>query len=280
MKLFQKTDDLKKYISTLKKQGKSIGFTPTMGALHEGHISLINASNKACDVSICSIFVNPTQFNNEGDLVNYPRREKEDIEKLEAANCDILFLPSVEEIYPENKEKYSPPVKGKIVEVLEGAFRPGHFNGMMQVVEIFLRIVEPHKIFMGLKDYQQYLLVDKMSKALKLEVEVCGIKTEREADGLAMSSRNLRLNQKDRKNAVAIFEALNTVKEKLNYLPISDLEKLGAKIIEEKIGNKPQYFSIVDADTLLEPTEKTDKLIALTAVFAGEVRLIDNMSLN
>lgn len=280
MKIFHKTSDLQIYLNVLRKEGKTIGFTPTMGALHEGHLSLINESNNACDISVCSIFVNPTQFNNEGDLMNYPRKEEEDIQKLESVKCNILFLPSVEEIYPKKNEKYNPPVKGKIVEVLEGEFRPGHFNGMMQVVERFLRIIEPDKIFMGLKDYQQYLLVDKMSKALKLKVEVCGVPTEREADGLAMSSRNLRLKKDERKKAVAIFEALSMVKDKVNQLSINELEEKGLEYIKEKIGNKPEYFAIVDADTLLKPTEKTKKLIALTAVFVGEVRLIDNMQLN
>lgn len=280
MKIFHKTSDLQIYLNVLRMEGKTIGFTPTMGALHEGHLSLINESNNACDMSVCSIFVNPTQFNNEGDLMNYPRKEKEDIQKLESVNCNILFLPSVEEIYPKKNEKYNPPVKGKIVEVLEGEFRPGHFNGMMQVVERFLRIIEPDKIFMGLKDYQQYLLVDKMSKALNLKGEVCGVPTEREADGLAMSSRNLRLKTDERKKAVAIFEALSMVKDKVNQLPINELEEKGLEYIKEKIGNKPEYFAIVDADTLLKPTEKTKKIIALTAVFVGEVRLIDNMQLN
>jgi pantoate--beta-alanine ligase len=280
MKIFHKTSDLQNDLNLLRKEGKIIGFTPTMGALHEGHLSLINESNLACDISVCSIFVNPTQFNNQGDLINYPRKEEEDIEKLKSVSCDILFLPSVEEIYPQENEKYNPPVKGKIVEVLEGEFRPGHFNGMMQVVERFLRIIEPNKIFMGLKDYQQYLLVHKMSKVLNLDVEVCGVPTEREADGLAMSSRNLRLKPLDRAKASAIYEALNTVKEKVNDLPKVDLESIGAKIIEEKIGNKPQYFSIVDANTLLDPTSNTEVLVALTAVFVGEVRLIDNLQLN
>lgn len=280
MKIFHTTKDLKTHLSDIKAQGKSIGFTPTMGALHKGHLSLIEASNKSCDVSVCSIFVNPTQFNNEGDLVNYPRKEKEDIQKLESVNCNILFLPSVEEIYPQENEKYHPPVKGKIVEVLEGEFRPGHFNGMMQVVERFLRIIEPDKIFMGLKDYQQYLLVDKMTKALKLKVEVIGVPTEREIDGLAMSSRNLRLKTDERKKAVAIFEALSMVKDKVNQLSINELEEKGLEYIKEKVGNKPEYFAIVDADTLLKPTEKTKKLIALTAVFVGDVRLIDNLILN
>lgn len=280
MKIFHKTSDIQNYLNVLKKEGKTIGFTPTMGALHEGHLSLVNESNNACDISVCSIFVNPTQFNNEGDLVNYPRKEKEDIQKLESVNCNILFLPSVEEIYPQENEKYHPPLKGKIVEVLEGEFRPGHFKGMMQVVERFLRIIEPDKIFMGLKDFQQYLLVDKMSKALELSVEVVGVATKRESDGLAMSSRNLRLKTDERKKVVAIFQALSMVKDKVNQLSINELEEKGLEYIKEKIGNKPEYFAIVDADTLLKPTEKTKKLIALTAVFVGDVRLIDNLILN
>lgn len=279
MKIYQTSRHLSAYISKLKKEGKTIGFVPTMGALHQGHISLVEAAKKECDVVVCSIFVNPTQFNNAEDLVKYPRTTEQDAAMLKSAKCDILYLPSVKDIYPETTENHRVPSVGNILNVLEGEHRPGHFEGMMQVVEILLSKVAPHKLYMGLKDYQQYMIVCKMVDFLKMPVAVIGQPTIRENDGLAMSSRNVRLTKSGRKNATAIYKAMNFVKENLKKSPLTELEKHGATLIEKATNGKIEYFSIVNKFSL-EPDTDLKNLIVLTAVWVDGVRLIDNMELS
>lgn len=279
MKVYQTSRHLSAYISKLKKEGKTIGFVPTMGALHQGHISLVEAAKKECDVVVCSIFVNPTQFNNAEDLAKYPRTTEQDAAMLKSAKCDILYLPSVKDIYPETTENHRVPSVGNILNVLEGEHRPGHFEGMMQVVEILLSKVAPHKLYMGLKDYQQYMIVCKMVDFLKMPVAVIGQPTIRENDGLAMSSRNVRLTKSGRKNATAIYKAMNFVKENLKKSPLIELEKKGATLIEKATNGKIEYFSIVNKFSL-EPDTDLKNLIVLTAVWVDGVRLIDNMELS
>lgn len=279
MKVYQTSRHLSAYISKLKKEGKTIGFVPTMGALHQGHISLVEAAKKECDVVVCSIFVNPTQFNNAEDLAKYPRTTEQDAAMLKSAKCDILYLPSVKDIYPETTENHRVPSVGNILNVLEGEHRPGHFEGMMQVVEILLRKVAPHKLYMGLKDYQQYMIVCNMVDVLKLPVVVIGQPTIREKDGLAMSSRNVRLTKLGRKNATAIYKAMNFVKENLKKSPLTELEKQGATLIEKATNGKIEYFSIVNKFSL-EPDTDLKNLIVLTAVWVDGVRLIDNLELS
>lgn len=279
MKVYQTSRHLSAYISKLKKEGKTIGFVPTMGALHQGHISLVEAAKKECDVVVCSIFVNPTQFNNTEDLAKYPRTTEYDKAMLKIAYCDILYLPSVKDIYPETTENHRVPPVGNILNVLEGVHRPGHFEGMMQVVEILLRKVAPHKLYMGLKDYQQYMIVCNMVDVLKLPVVVIGQPTIREKDGLAMSSRNVRLTKLGRKNATAIYKAMNFVKENLKKSPLTELEKQGATLIEKATNGKIEYFSIVNKFSL-EPDTDLKNLIVLTAVWVDGVRLIDNLELS
>ena len=204
MLVFNRIEKLKSFLKELKKQGKIIGFVPTMGALHRGHVSLIKASIKQCDVTVCSIFVNPTQFNDKSDFDKYPATLEADLKKLKAAKCDMVFAPSVAEMYPDGFGNTRKIDFGFLAETLEGEHRPGHFNGMAQVVEMLLRIVQPHCLFMGQKDYQQQLIVAQLIKKRKLKTRLVTCATLREKDGLAMSSRNVRLDKKARKLAVEI----------------------------------------------------------------------------
>jgi pantoate--beta-alanine ligase len=278
MIVYQRSSYLSAYLEKQKAKGLTIGFVPTMGALHEGHISLVEAAKKECDIVVCSIFVNPTQFNNAQDLDKYPRTTEYDKALLNIAYCDVVYLPSVKDIYPNSKENFSIPNVGNILNLLEGKFRPGHFEGMMQVVEILLNKVSPHKLYMGLKDYQQYMIVCKMVDYLKLQVQVVGLPTIREIDGLAMSSRNKRLSEKGRKNALAIYKALSFAKENLSNYSIAELETKCKQIIESEAKGEIEYFSIVDKFSL-EKSNQKENLIALTAAWVDGVRLIDNLEL-
>lgn len=281
MNSFYSIKALKNHLHKIIKEGKTIGFVPTMGALHKGHLSLVQAAKNECDIAVASIFVNPTQFNNKEDLEKYPRTLKKDKELLENAGCDIVFAPSVIEMYPKGIDNgFIAPEIGKITSLLEGEHRPGHFEGMMQVVSLLLDIVEPTHLYMGLKDYQQFAIVSLMVKAQARKIEMRGMPTLREENGLAMSSRNERLNPKCRENAKIIYETLETVKAQLDFHNIDELEKMGKSLIETLNGTKVEYFEIVDATTL-EDTDFDNKknLIALTAVWYDGIRLIDNMIL-
>ncbi len=270
---------LLQFIERQRKLGRTIGFVPTMGALHQGHISLINAAKEECDIVVCSIFVNPTQFNNESDLEKYPRTLDEDKALLEAAECDIVFLPSVKEMYPKGtKEEFNAPVSGTILQVLEGVHRPGHFEGMMQVVSLLLDKVNPTHLYMGLKDFQQFAICCQMVEAQKRSVEMRGMPIVREESGLAMSSRNKRLSEQAKKEATIIFESLQLVKDNLETKKITELQALGIKNIETLKGTEIEYFEIVDQNTLT-PSQTKENLIVLCAVWYEGVRLIDNMIL-
>lgn len=279
MNIFYKTTCLKEYLLRLKKQGKSIGFVPTMGALHQGHLELVLHSKRSNDITVCSIFVNPTQFNNPDDLEKYPRMPEKDIEMLEKSNCDVLFMPSYEEVYPENDDNTYD--FGGIENLLEGKFRPGHFQGVAMVVKNLFEIVEPNDAYFGLKDYQQYVIINKLVENFQLPVNITGCPTVREEDGLAMSSRNLRLNNKQRKAAPLIYESLKFIKGNFNEKPISEWKEW----FSQQINNNPElnveYVEIVDAHTLTAPDTSTpSNMVALAAVFAGEIRLIDNVLIN
>jgi pantoate--beta-alanine ligase len=279
MLILKQIKDLENYLKTAKKQGIKIGFVPTLGALHQGHISLINSSKKRCKLTVCSIFVNPTQFNDPNDFNNYPVTISNDIEMLSDAGCNILFLPSVKEIYPNGFEQKKPINFGFIANILEGAFRPGHFNGMAQVVERLLKIVKPDMLFMGQKDYQQQLIVGELIKKIRLNTRLVMCPTVREKDGLAMSSRNTRLDASSRKLAIQISKTLKYAKEQLRKpkVGISDLQQTGFQKLKSMDGIDPEYFEIRNAKTLEMPKRKTEKLVALTAVKIGGVRLIDNL---
>lgn len=279
MFIFKKVTDLQYYLS---KQ-INIGFVPTMGALHNGHISLIEESKRKCDITVCSIFVNPTQFNDKKDFDKYPITIEQDILQLELAGCDVLFLPTVDEMYPEGtviKKEYN---LGFIETVFEGEKRPGHFNGVCIVVEKLLTIVKPNLLFLGQKDYQQCIvikkLIDLMHKTNEIEVVISA--TKREESGLAMSSRNQRLSEVARDNSKIIFQSFQDIKKQLTPNNSQALiEKYKNQILQTGF-SKIDYLSFANANTL-EPIvdwNGTTTLVILFAGFIEDVRLIDNMVL-
>ena len=283
MNIIRQTAELKDQLNSNKNKNETIGFVPTMGALHSGHLSLIEESKANTSVTVCSIFVNPAQFNDPKDYEKYPNTIEKDIAFLQQANTDIVFLPSVKEIYSSgtaNLEQYD---LGYLETILEGHYRPGHFQGVCQVMSRLLKIVMPHHLFMGQKDYQQCMVVQKLLHLIQLEKQISFhiCPTVREADGLAMSSRNLRLNEQERKKAVAISKALQFAKSEIRPGDLTRLE-IEATTMLAGSGFKVDYFEIANAETL-ELTNEWDgktKLVALTAAFLNQVRLIDNMLLN
>lgn len=283
MILFKKVTDLRKWLDVQQKNEIKIGFVPTMGALHDGHLSLIRSSKKDNPVTLCSIFVNPTQFNDPKDFEKYPITIEQDIEMLEAAGCDVLFLPSLKEMYPEGIQPKMHYELGVLEKVLEGKFRPGHFQGVSMVVHRLLEIVQPDSLYLGQKDYQQCMVIAKLIELInqdkKIKVNICP--TFREADGLAMSSRNMRLDEVERKAAIAIYQSLILVKENIQTENVSELKQKAHSLLE-KAGFRVEYFEIVDATGLssIDQYGGQQKLIALVAAYINEVRLIDNMILN
>ncbi len=271
---------LQDLIERHKKEGRSIGFTPTMGALHKGHFSLIKRSIQDCDISICSIFVNPTQFNETTDLEKYPRTLEQDCLGLEEVGCDIVFVPSVEEIYPkEYNTSVNIDLRG-LDKVMEGAHRPGHFAGVMQVVKLLVDITDCDRLYMGQKDFQQFTIIRHMLKQLKYDIELVVCPIQRAADGLAMSSRNKRLLPEIRSDANNIYNVLTEVKKRMQNESIPEIKQWARQALLIP-GFRPEYFDIVDGYTLRDVEESTesDLIVACTAVWAAEVRLIDNMIL-
>ncbi len=280
MILYKKKTDLILKINSLKKRRKTIGFVATMGALHKGHLSLIKASQKQNDITVCSIFVNPTQFNDSNDFNKYPVTLEKDILQLTEANTDILFLPDIDEIYPEGKptEHYD---LGELETILEGEYRPGHFQGVCQVLHRLFNIVEPHKAYFGQKDYQQCMVIKKLVSFLQLPIEIVIHPTVREPSGLAMSSRNLRLNEDDKQRAVALYNALLFIKENRAKTNLAEVQENVAQIITNAGFEKIDYIAICDAETLqpIEIKNSAKPKVALVAAYIGGVRLIDNMLL-
>jgi pantoate--beta-alanine ligase len=273
--------DLQQILFPERGNAKSLGFIPTMGALHRGHLSLIEASRNQCDITVSSIFVNPTQFNDPSDFTKYPRDTAKDTAMLEDAGCDYLFLPSGNEIYPDSSYTKIDFDPGALGEKLEGKFRPGHFAGMTAVVKRLLDIVKPGKAFFGLKDYQQFLLVKKMVEFYDMPVEIIGCPIIREENGLAMSSRNERLSAENRKKASLIFEILTRAAHQVKNSSLGyEAIKQTAKADLANVGNfTVDYFDICSAKDLstVEDDETKQELIILTAVYIGNVRLIDNV---
>lgn len=282
MLVFKRTNDLQRFLKNSDNERKTIGFVPTMGALHHGHISLVRQSRKACQITVCSIFVNPTQFNDASDFNKYPKTVERDIEMLHDAGCDVLFLPDVTEVYPEGTTLNKPYDFGFIAQTLEGEHRPGHFAGMAQVVERLLKITAPAKLYMGQKDYQQQLIVAQLIKQLKLPIQLIAATTVREKDGLAMSSRNVRLSPSSRKLAVEISTTLKRARQQIqrSEKSINEVQQQAIDYLSNQRGIELDYFAIRNATTLDYPLGKNEKLIALAAVKIGGVRLIDNMLLN
>lgn len=266
-------------LAEIKAEGKTIGFVPTMGALHKGHISLIQKSKADTDISVCSIFINPTQFNNIVDLQKYPVTIERDIDLLEAAGCDILFLPSTGEMYSEDEinEHYD---LGMLETKLEGQYRPGHFQGVCIIVDKLLKAVQPTSIYLGKKDYQQCMVLTKMIQDKNYDVKVRLCDTVREIDGLAMSSRNARLNAEERRISLKIFESLKYIQEKIKPGNLDHLKLSATKFLTDN-GFKVDYTEIADAQTLeiVVEWDGKKKLVTLVAAYLNDVRLIDNLIL-
>lgn len=282
MIIFKTVQGIEKVLSKLIPENKKIGFVPTMGALHHGHLSLIEQSKKQADITVCSIFVNPTQFNDQTDFQKYPVTIENDILLLEEAGCDILFLPSVNEMYPQGTVLKQPYNLGFLETLLEGKYRPGHFQGVCQVVHRLLSIVKPQVLFLGQKDYQQCMVIRKMIELAALPVELILGPTHRENSGLAMSSRNMRLSDEGKQKAVAIFNSMQYIKE---HITQEDVEALQRKSIDMllKAGFDPvDYIAICDAHTLapVDTYQPDKKLVVLVAAFIEGVRLIDNLMIN
>ncbi len=281
MKIFNKKDTLKPFLASFKKKGKTIGFVATMGALHQGHLSLIKKAQKKNDLVIVSIFVNPTQFDKEEDLIKYPKTLKNDIKLLKSVSCDVLFNPSIEEIYDKNivSEKFD---FDGIEHQMEGEFRDGHFDGVGTIVKALFEIIMPNKAYFGQKDFQQLQIIKKMVKKHRLSVKVKGCAIFREDDGLAMSSRNTRLTKERREISPFIYKTLKKAKKKFNA---EDTEKV-IQWVKNQFKKQPlltlEYFTIADEKTLesIKIKESGKKYRAFIAVFAGDIRLIDNINLN
>jgi len=273
--------EIRNWLDLQRYNRKTIGFVPTMGALHEGHLTLLKRSKAENDITVCSIFVNPIQFNNREDLLKYPRTLESDARMLEEIECDVLFAPNASEMYPDNEQVTLDIEFGKLDKVMEGKFRPGHFKGVAIVVKRLFDIVMPTCAYFGKKDFQQLAVIQFMVRALKLPVRIIPCSTVREPDGLAMSSRNMRLTIAERNLAPKIYQILSKVKNKVGKIPVSELIEWAIKKIQEDPELRVEYFEIGDKDTLL-PLENWDykeRAVAFTAVFLGDVRLIDNIEL-
>jgi pantoate--beta-alanine ligase len=274
MIVVRNTSGLREYINSVKKSGKRIGFVPTMGSLHEGHLSLIALSKKKSDFTVCSIFVNPTQFNDLKDLEKYPRNESRDIDLLNHAKCDLVYIPSVNDIY-EAEPKFDLNLN-VIDSKWEGVFRPGHFLGVARVVKILFEKVEPDFAFFGQKDFQQVLVVETLCDQLKLPVEIIRGEIIRESDGLAMSSRNTLLDKDERNAAAHIPKWLNRAEEAVKNEGSAGLEKLRIEINATKLF-RLEYFVYCHRKNLNEMTQYAEgEGVLLFAAFCGKIRLIDN----
>jgi pantoate--beta-alanine ligase len=277
MILFKTAADLARYLADKSKKDKTIGFVPTMGALHKGHLSLIDYSKKNTGITVCSIFVNPTQFNDPNDFAKYPVTLEKDLLLLENAGCDVVFIPSVEEIYPAGMHQNHFNI-GYLENILEGKYRPGHFQGVCQVVHRLLEIVKPTILFLGRKDYQQCMVIKKMITISGWGIELFIVPIIREDAGLAMSSRNSRLSEKDRQSATAIYRSLQYLARVLQ--PGNHDKHINAAIsmLTAAGFEKIDYVTIAHADTL-ENISVWD-VIGLVAAFISGVRLIDNIQLH
>ena len=279
MQVFKEIKSLQKELNS-KGQNQSVGFVPTMGALHEGHLSLVKSAKAENDVVVASIFVNPTQFNNASDLENYPVTLEEDLRMLEEAGCDLVFTPSVSEMYAENVSSEVFSFDG-LEHEMEGKFRAGHFDGVGTIVRRLFEIVNPTNAYFGEKDFQQLQIIRTMVKNLELSVNIIGCPIFREDDGLAMSSRNTRLTKEHRNAAPMIFRVLSEAKSRFGTENVNDI----AQWVENEFKREPllqlEYFEIADEKTLksVKKIENNANYRAFIAVFAGEIRLIDNINL-
>ena len=278
MKVISTVAQLREVVADAKKAGAKIGLVPTMGALHAGHVSLIERARQECDFVVVSVFVNPTQFNNPDDLRTYPRTIDADCAKLEAAGVDVAFVPTVEEIYPEPDTRVFD--LGPVAEVMEGAMRPGHLNGVAQIVSKLFDYVKPHRAYFGEKDYQQIAVIRRMVEIEGFDLEIVPCPIKRHDDGLAMSSRNVRLSAEQRAKAPQIHHILaQSVEESMNNHDIKALQQSVVDAINAVDGMEVEYYQIVDAYSLQPVAEWDGKqpLVGCVTVWMGDVRLIDNI---
>lgn len=276
MLIYKTVKDMRNFLLEARDRGNTVGFIPTMGALHAGHISLISKSKEENNLTVCSIFVNPTQFNNREDFEKYPISIAEDINQLEKSGCDLLFLPTVEEVYPPGLEKKHYNL-GYLETILEGHYRPGHFQGVCQVVDRLLDIVNPNRLYLGRKDYQQCMVISKLVELVGSRTQIVICETVRERDGLAMSSRNARLNEDQRKQSLAIFRVLSKLRNALKPGDLNALKLASAEELQSQ-GFRVDYVELADAGNLriLDHWDGHTPVVALVAAYSGQVRLIDN----
>ena len=281
MKIFKDSKSLNVYLDTQRLIAAKIGFVPTLGALHEGHLSLIRQSMQVADITVCSIFINPLQFNNADDFKKYPKTIENDIALLEQSGCEVLFMPDEKEIYPDDASRAPHYDLGYAATIFEGKFRPGHFDGVCLVVERLLRIVKPDFLLLGQKDFQQCIIIERLIRLMNQDTQLIICPTVREESGLAMSSRNLRLSPSERKTAASIHQHLIWIKEKLSIDNFHDLQKKAISDLE-KMGFKTDYLELAKRNTLepIDVFEEGEQAIILIAVFLNGVRLIDNQLIN
>lgn len=279
MKIVESIVELQAYLDLQRLDGKAVGLVPTMGALHQGHLELIHASVQACDLTVCSIFVNPTQFNNPDDLLKYPKQLEADQQLLSKAGCDVVFAPSVAEMYTDQSESLKMSF-GILEHVLEGEFRPGHFSGVGVVVSKLLNIVQPHVAFFGQKDLQQLAVIRKMVSDLNIRTKIVSVPTVREPSGLAMSSRNLRLSETEKEIAANLYGIMQDLKKK-----IVSGDDISAALAQSKAsatqidGLRLEYLDVVNSATMqaVSNLDAVDDISICAAAHVGEVRIIDNM---
>ena len=281
MKIFKESESLNVYLNTQRLIANKIGFVPTMGALHEGHLSLIGRSTQVADITVCSIFVNPLQFNNSEDFKKYTKTIENDIMLLEQSGCDVLLIPDEKEIYPNEASRIPHYELGYAATILEGKFRPGHFEGVCLVVERLLNMVNPDFLFLGQKDFQQCLVIERLIQLMNKNTRLVICPIVREENGLAMSSRNLRLSPSERETAAAIHQHLVWIKEKLSTDNFKDLQKKAISDLE-RMGFKIDYLELANRNTLelIDACKEGEEAIILIAVFLDGVRLIDNQLIN
>lgn len=286
MKIFNKTSKISEFLSTIRNENKlvNIGFVPTMGALHKGHLSLIKKSKSENNITVCSIYVNPLQFNDKKDFEKYPRNYDIDIELLKRTDCDVIFMPLTEEMQPVG-DYHDYDLNG-LDKVMEGKFRPGHFRGVVYIVKKFFEIIQPDNAYFGMKDFQQLTIIKYIVNNLRLTtydlrlINIVSCPIIRDSDGLALSSRNIRLSAAQRKIAPNIYKTLLRTKELFKTMSVVQLNQWFKHEIENFTQMKLEYFEIVDKQTLLPVKDKvSDNAIACTAIFLGDIRLIDNIIL-
>ena len=281
MEIFKQIAPLKAFLRDFKRAGKSVGLVPTMGALHAGHVSLFRTARAENQVTVGSIFVNPIQFTNQNDLLKYPRTLEKDTELLQTVGCDVLFVPDNQEMYPE-RTTISIDFGG-LDKVMEGEFRPGHFSGVALVVSKLFNIVQPDQAYFGQKDWQQFAIIRKLTEELNFNINLHSVATLREADGLALSSRNLRLTPEERKKANIFYKALLEARNALNEgTSLTRVKNRVREMVEANPGVILEYFELADSKNLnlLENVEQSRQPIMCIAGYIGEIRLIDNMFLH